>query len=78
MNRSTECRNVLLSQHQQNNQSWVSEDVQSCESLMIRRPFDNRSQKQSQVQGDEGAIPVCLLARRTSTVLLNTSAQWTR
>lgn len=40
---------------------------------MVPRSLDNCSQKQSQVQGDEGAIPVSLLARKTNgAVLLNT------
>lgn len=33
---------------------------------MVHRSLDNCSQKQSQVQGDEGAIPVSLLARKTN------------
>lgn len=42
--------------------------------VMIRRPFDHCPQKQSQVQGDEGALPVSLLARKSGAVLLNIGA----
>lgn len=61
--------NVRISYYhnnQQNNQSWVSGCVRNDDSLMVPRSLDNCSQKQSQVQGDEGAIPVSLLARKTN------------
>lgn len=55
---------LIYHNNQQNNQSWVSGCVRNV--LMVHRSLDNCSQKQSQVQGDEGAIPVSLLARKTN------------